>query len=134
MVAASRLHAEERTAPKHKMQVVPETRRLFVSANGVFWDEGSLEMIDLDTLRSLELFLREADGTLGVDLLAFVLVTPDPIPTTGRPTDLVLIAGGSGDQAVPTMSGSGLVVMALLLCAGAKTLLARRIQDRSHAR
>ncbi len=199
----------EGTAPKYKMQVVPETRRLFVSASGIFFDEGGLEMIDLDTLQSLGLVLREADSNLGADLLAFVLVTPergyltfstdfamsshlmsftlsgdvepaffetlgyftptlgfdpqsntiffpnggygqhgvyvldadtgelltpDPIPTTGRPTDLVLIADGSGDQAVPTMSGSGLVVMALLLCAGATTLLARRIQDRSPAR
>ncbi len=199
----------EGTSPKYKMQVVPETRRLLVSASGVFWDEGGLEMIDLDTLRSLGLVLREADSIMGADLLAFVLVTPDrgyltystdfansshlmpfnlsgevgletfetldyftptlgfdpqsntiffphgglgqhgvyvldadtgelltpdPIPTTGRPTDLVLIADGSGEQAVPTLSGSGLVVMALLLCAGATTLLARRIRDRHHAR
>ncbi|MHC4697050.1 MAG: YncE family protein [Planctomycetota bacterium] len=191
----------EGTAPKYKMQIVPETRRLFVSASGFFWDEGGLEMIDLDALQSLGLVLREADGLIGVDLLAFVLVapdrgyltfstdfapsshltsftlegevnyipfetvgyftptlgfdsqsntiffpdggkvppgvyvldaatgallTPEPIPTTGHPTDLVLIAGGSGDEPVPALSGWGLAVTGLLLLTSAALILARR--------
>jgi hypothetical protein len=32
------------------MQIDPPTRRLFVSASGAFFDEGGLEMVDLDTL------------------------------------------------------------------------------------
>lgn len=137
-------------------------------------------MTDLDTLRPLGLVLRETDGILGVDLLAFVLVTadrgyltsstgfatsshlmsftllgdvepaffetldyftptlgfdpqfntiffpnggigklgvyvlnagtgelltPDPIPTTGRPTDLVVIAGDSPGERNPNDLG-----------------------------
>jgi hypothetical protein len=67
----------EGMAPKFKMQIVEATRRLFVSASGDFFDEGGIEMIDLDTLESLGLIVREADGTVGADLGAIVLVTPD---------------------------------------------------------
>ncbi|MHC5109709.1 MAG: hypothetical protein ACYTHJ_07515 [Planctomycetota bacterium] len=63
------------TAPKFKMQVVPHTRRLFVSATGDFFDAGGLEMIDLDSLQSLGLVIAEADGLTGADLGAFVLTT-----------------------------------------------------------
>ena len=66
----------EGTPPRFKMQIVPQTRRLFVSASGEFHDEGGIEMIDLDSLQSLGLVVREADGTVGADLGAFVLVTP----------------------------------------------------------
>jgi len=65
------------TAPKLKMQVVLQTRRLFVSATGDFFDEGGIEMIDLDTLQSVGLVVRESDGMVGADLGAFVMVTPD---------------------------------------------------------
>jgi hypothetical protein len=65
------------TAPKHRMQIVPESRRLFVSATGGFFDEGGIEMIDLDSLRSLGLVVREADGLTGADLGPFIMVTPD---------------------------------------------------------
>jgi len=67
----------EGTAPKFKMQIVPETRRLFVSATGEAFDEGGIEMIDLDTLQSVGLAVREIDDTTGVDLGAFVMVAPD---------------------------------------------------------
>lgn len=65
------------TAPKFKMQVVPETRRLFVGASGGFFDAGGIEMIDLDALQSLGLVVAERSGLVGADLGAFVMVTPD---------------------------------------------------------
>jgi hypothetical protein len=64
------------TAPKHRMQIVPETRSLFVSASGGFFDAGGIEVIDLDTLRSNGLVIREADGMTGADLGPFLMVTP----------------------------------------------------------
>jgi hypothetical protein len=64
------------TAPKGKMQIVEPTRTLFVSATGAFFDQGGLEMIDLDTLQSAGLVIREADSQVGADLGAFVMVTP----------------------------------------------------------
>lgn len=64
------------TPPKFKMQVVRETRQLFVGATGDFWDAGGIEMIDLDGLQSQGLGVSEADGQTGVDLGAFVMVTP----------------------------------------------------------
>jgi len=73
-VQAIELHG---TGPKFKMQIVPETRRMFVSATGAAFDAGGLEMIDLDSLQSLGLIVREADGMVGADLGAFVLVTPE---------------------------------------------------------
>ena len=65
------------TAPRFKMQIIPDTRLLFVSATGDFFDDGGIEMIDLDTLQSLGLVIRESDGQVGADLGAFVLVTPE---------------------------------------------------------
>lgn len=65
------------TAPKHRMQVVAATRRLFVSASGGPFDAGGIEAVDLDALRSLGLVIREADGETGADLGPFVLVTPE---------------------------------------------------------
>ena len=60
--------------PKRPMQVVPATRRLFVSATGGFFDQGGIEMIDLDSLRSMGLVVRESDGLTGADLTPFCLV------------------------------------------------------------
>jgi hypothetical protein len=65
------------TFPKMKMQVVEQTRKLFVSATGAFFDAGGIEMIDLDGLRSQGLVIREADDMTGADLGAFVMVGPD---------------------------------------------------------
>jgi hypothetical protein len=65
------------TFPKMKMQVVEQTRKLFVSATGAFFDAGGIEMIDLDSLRSEGLVIREADDFTGADLGAFVMVGPD---------------------------------------------------------
>jgi len=65
------------TAPKHRMQILPEVRRLYVSASGGFFDQGGLEAIDLDALRSAGLIVREADGQTGADLGPFVMVTPE---------------------------------------------------------
>lgn len=67
----------EGTAPKHRMQIIAATRRLFVSASGGSMDAGGLEAVDLDTLRSLGLVIREADGLVGADLGPFIFLTPD---------------------------------------------------------
>lgn len=63
-------------APKLKMQVVESTRQLWVSASGDFFDNGGIEIIDLDTLQSLGLIVHEEDGLTGADLGAFIMVTP----------------------------------------------------------
>lgn len=65
------------THPKHKMQVVSETSELFVSASGVMHDQGGIEVIDLETLRSKGLVISEAFDAIGADLGPFVMVTPD---------------------------------------------------------
>lgn len=65
------------TPAKYKMQIVETTRRLFVSASGAFFDDGGLEMVDLDGLRSLGLIVAEADGNVAADLGSFVLVRPN---------------------------------------------------------
>lgn len=65
------------TAPKHRMQIVESSRRLYVSASGGVMDAGGLEAVDLDTLRSAGLVIREADGKVGADLGPFVFATPE---------------------------------------------------------
>ncbi len=65
------------TPPKFKMQIIPTTRRLLVSATGGFFDHGGIEMIDLVALRSLGLVIREEDDQTGADLGAFIMVTPE---------------------------------------------------------
>jgi hypothetical protein len=67
----------EGTFPKMKMQVVDETRKLFVSATGAFFDAGGIEVIDLDELQTEGLVIREDDGLTGADLGAFVMVEPN---------------------------------------------------------
>jgi hypothetical protein len=67
----------EGTFPKMKMQVVEPTRKLFVSATGGFFDDGGIEVVDLDELRTEGLAIREADDFTGADLGAFVMVAPD---------------------------------------------------------
>lgn len=67
----------EGTSPKHRMQVVHATRQLFVSASGGFFDAGGIEAVDLTTLRSAGLVIREADGMIGADVGPFVMITPD---------------------------------------------------------
>jgi hypothetical protein len=65
------------TAPKLKMQIVPPARRLFVNASGQLFDQGGIEVIDLDILQSLGLAVRESDGRTGADLGGFVLTDPE---------------------------------------------------------
>ncbi|HEV7732661.1 MAG TPA: hypothetical protein VGR62_10890 [Candidatus Binatia bacterium] len=62
------------TPPRMRMQVMK--RELFISATGGFFDAGGIEAVDLKTLASTGLVVREADGTVGADLGAFVLVAP----------------------------------------------------------
>ncbi|HZW11312.1 MAG TPA: hypothetical protein VFF69_15520 [Phycisphaerales bacterium] len=63
------------TPPKHRMQIVG--RKLFVSATGGFHDPGGLEVVNLDTLKSEGLVVRESDGRVGADLGPFVMVSPE---------------------------------------------------------
>jgi hypothetical protein len=65
------------TSPKHRMQIGPMSRSLFVSATGGFFDQGGIEAIDLDTLSSRGLVIRESDGLTGADLGPFILVDGD---------------------------------------------------------
>jgi hypothetical protein len=65
------------TGPKHKMQIIRGTRQLFLSASGAFFDNGGIEVIDLDALQSLGMVIREEDGQVGADLGSFVMVEPD---------------------------------------------------------
>jgi hypothetical protein len=65
------------TAAKGRMQIVAETRQLFDNASGGFFDAGGIEVIDLDTLRSEGLIIREADGVTGADLNTFLMVTAE---------------------------------------------------------
>jgi len=67
----------EGTAPKLRMQIVPQQRQLLVSATGGFFDAGGIEVVNLDTLRSEGMVIREADGFTGADLGPFVMVGPD---------------------------------------------------------
>jgi len=61
------------TFPKYKMSLLRDRRRLYVSASGGFFDEGGLEEVNLDTLKSMGLIVEEADGTTGADLLSFTM-------------------------------------------------------------
>ena len=63
------------TPPKRVMQFIPQARRLLLSATGDFFDEGGIEMIDLDSWRSLGLVVHEVHGFTGGDTGSFVMVT-----------------------------------------------------------
>ena len=65
------------TPPKRVMQLIPQARRLLISATGDFFDEGGIEMIDLDSLRSLGLVVHESQGFTGADTGPFVMVSPE---------------------------------------------------------
>jgi len=65
------------TMPRLRMQVVPQTQRLYISATGRFHDAGGIEAINLRTLRSEGLVIREEDGEVGADLGPFVFTAPD---------------------------------------------------------
>lgn len=69
--------ALEGQAPKHRMQLVPERNRLAVSASGTFFDRGGIELIDISTLQSLGLAVREEDGLIGADLGPLIMAGPD---------------------------------------------------------
>jgi hypothetical protein len=61
------------TGPRFKMQRVPRSNRLMVSATGAFHDLGGFELIDLDALVSLGLVVREQEEA-GADAGAFTMV------------------------------------------------------------
>ena len=62
------------TEPRYKMQVVPGTRRLMVSATGALLDDGGIETIDLDTLTSEGVLLGDDDGFPTNDFGPFVMI------------------------------------------------------------
>ncbi len=64
-------------APHGKMQLVGQTRRLFLSASGGFFDDGGIEAVEVDALASLGLVIHESSDTVGANLGVFVLVTPE---------------------------------------------------------
>lgn len=51
--------ALEGTEPRHKMQVIPGTSRLMLSATGALLDDGGIETIDLETLTSEGVLLSD---------------------------------------------------------------------------
>lgn len=65
------------TFPKYKMNLLRDTRRLYLSASGAFFDEGGLEEVDIGALASLGLVIPEAEGNTASDLGSFVMVAPD---------------------------------------------------------
>ena len=65
------------TYPKYKMNLLRDTRRLYLSASGAFFDAGGLEEVDVGALASLRLVIAEADGNTAADLGSFVMVAPD---------------------------------------------------------
>jgi hypothetical protein len=65
------------TPPRFRMQILRPRRELLVSSTWAFFDRGGIEAIDLGTLRSKGLLVREEDGRVGADLGAFVMVRPD---------------------------------------------------------
>jgi hypothetical protein len=65
------------TQPRFKMQIVPTTRQLMVSATGAFQDFGGFELIDIDALESLGVVVREFIDVTGNDLGAFAMITDD---------------------------------------------------------
>lgn len=67
----------EGQAPKRRMQQVPQRDQLAVSASGTLCDRGGIELIDLSTLQSLGLAVREEDGLIGADLGPLILTGPD---------------------------------------------------------
>ncbi len=77
------------TAAKRTMQVIEETRKLGVLASGGNLDEGGIELIDLDTLRSEGLVVQEAIEETGTDLESFLFTRPDRGYFNAK-TDIVL--------------------------------------------
>lgn len=77
------------TFPVGRMQVLRESRRLYVKASGSFHDAGGIEEIDLDQLRSNGLRISEWDDNIGADLNAFVMINADDGYLTFS-TDLLL--------------------------------------------
>ncbi len=64
-------------AAKRTMQVIEETRRLGVLSSGGNLDDGGIELINLDTLRSEGLVVNEATEETGTDLESFLFTRPD---------------------------------------------------------
>jgi hypothetical protein len=68
----------EGTAARGRMQVIPQTRRLVVLAAGAYQDDGGIEVVNLDSLRTEGLAIREMaeDADVGADLEAITMVSP----------------------------------------------------------
>ncbi|MCP4717720.1 MAG: hypothetical protein GY868_21560 [Deltaproteobacteria bacterium] len=59
------------------MQVIEETRRLGVLSSGGNLDAGGIELINLDTLKSEGLVVKEGIDETGTDLESFLFTRPD---------------------------------------------------------
>ncbi len=62
------------TEPRYKMQVVPGTQRLMLSATGALLDAGGIETIDLDTLTTEGVLLRDTGGFPTNDFGPFLML------------------------------------------------------------
>lgn len=90
------------TEPRFKMQIVPGTRRLMLSATGALLDAGGLETIDLESLHSEGLALEEFVDVSLNDLGPFAMLDADRGWYSGS-TDIVL----SSHLHPFTLSGGG---------------------------
>ena len=77
------------TPPHFKMQIIPGTNRLLLSATGSSLDFGGLETVDLDTLQSEGLVLAEFVDVSLNDLGPFAMIDSDRGWYSGS-TDIVL--------------------------------------------
>lgn len=77
------------TTPRGRMQVLGTPPQLYVMSAGDFLDQGGIEVVDLDRLKSLGLAVAEADEQTGNNLNAFVMTSPTSGYLTFS-TDIVL--------------------------------------------
>lgn len=75
-IAGVQAIALQGTAPRFKMRVIAARRRLIVSATGVLADFGGLEVVDLDSLQSLGLLVREQFDE-GTDIGPIAMMTSE---------------------------------------------------------
>lgn len=67
----------EGTEPRWKMQIIPGTNRLMLSATGALLDFGGIEIIDLDTLESEGVVFGDMDGYPTNDFGPFLMLDDD---------------------------------------------------------
>jgi hypothetical protein len=105
--------------PKRVMQLIPGARRLLISATGSVFDAGGIEMIDVDSLRSMGLVVHESDGLTGADTGPFAMVGPERgylVYTTEWTVSSHLneFTLGSGPAPLPVFGEVGFLALALV--------------------